>query len=592
MVPIHVPRTLPSRILHGLTLFLALILPFEVIQQTWTLPWIELTNLELLVYVTALVFIAELATKSGRRHLKTVLRTNRMLLIPAFVFVLIALLSALLAPSHRFDALKFVARLFTGLYAAILIAYVIDTHTRLAGIVWVLALGAGISALLGFGEVAGLNVFNSVLSLFKAAPSRVGGTIRLSASFQYTTIASMFFEMVVPLAIALAVTAEMRIRRLGATAVVTVCIIAIVLTLTRTGMVTVAVAMGALFGATLWQARLRTLRWPALLGGATLVLVIGALAVGTTTFRTRLTTENDLNWYGATYSVPPTLTITANASEPVTVTVQNTGEATWHPSGANPFVLGYYWLTDDGENRIEMPHTELSLPRDVPPGDRIEMTARLTPTLPAGDYQLAWGMLQRDILWFRHRDVPEATTDVTVEPATEAESSPPAPTAPRDEPESDQPATVERRTLWRVALQMWSERPLLGIGPDNFRHTYGSYLGLTEWDEGLHANNTYLEMLADVGLLGAAAFAWLLGAAAFQVLTLLRATQSRTVALWAACIGGSLLAFVVHGLLDYFLEFAPTSLLFWMVIGYVAALRRLDYSGNGAPTESSATTSS
>ena len=46
---------------------------------------------------------------------------------------------------------------------------------------------------------------------------------------------------------------------------------------------------------------------------------------------------------------------------------------------------------------------------------------------------------------------------------------------------------------------------LLGIGPDNFRLTYGRYLGLAAWDSRVHANNTYLEVLVGMGAIGAAA---------------------------------------------------------------------------------------
>ena len=49
---------------------------------------------------------------------------------------------------------------------------------------------------------------------------------------------------------------------------------------------------------------------------------------------------------------------------------------------------------------------------------------------------------------------------------------------------------------------MWLNYPLLGLGPDNFRHVYGSYLGQAEFDDRITANNWYVEMLATVGLIG------------------------------------------------------------------------------------------
>ena len=64
---------------------------------------------------------------------------------------------------------------------------------------------------------------------------------------------------------------------------------------------------------------------------------------------------------------------------------------------------------------------------------------------------------------------------------------------------------MPRSVLWQTACTIAREHPVLGIGPDNFRHTYGRYLGLAAWDERVHANNSYLEVLAGMGAIGVAA---------------------------------------------------------------------------------------
>src|SRR5207302_11274188 len=72
------------------------------------------------------------------------------------------------------------------------------------------------------------------------------------------------------------------------------------------------------------------------------------------------------------------------------------------------------------------------------------------------------------------------------------------------------PWVVGRLELWGAALRLIQTRPLLGVGPDNFRHLYGAQLGLETWDERVQANNLYLELLVGVGVLGLAAFVWLI----------------------------------------------------------------------------------
>jgi len=118
---------------------------------------------------------------------------------------------------------------------------------------------------------------------------------------------------------------------------------------------------------------------------------------------------------------------------------------------------------------------------------------------------------------------------------------------------------------------MFSESPLLGSGPDNFRLLKSKYMEFPIWDETILANSLYLETLSGSGILGIASFLWLL----WEFWCLLRAK--------AALAGGPseqgsayfgvayLSAFMLHGLVDYFLKFTPTFLLFWLLLGMLCA---------------------
>lgn len=550
-----------SALLYSLTWLLALVLPFEVIRPFLSFqPWFEFTNLELLLLATAVVWALRLPAIQPSNH--PAIQFTR----PALLFLTLALLSALLAPTHRIEALKFVTRFAWGVYAFFLVASVATTRTQTAGLIWALILGAGLSALMGLGEAAGWHVLDPFLALFKVAPTRVGGMLRVSATFQYATIASMFFEMAVPLALAAAATSRTRHLRWLALAIALTCTVAVVLTLTRSGML-VLIILFALMGELARIRRgFRPLGVPIALAAAVLLIGVGVMALRTPTFRVRLTTENDVAWYGASYATPASLILRAGEAVTVTVTVRNTGRATWTADGEHPFALGYRWLTADGRRAFRLPQTVVPLPHDVAPGETVRLETAVQAPLPPGEYRLAWGMLQRGILWFRDRGVPEAETRVRVEPGPLAPTTPLPPAEPRQD-RTALPPTVRRLPLWRAALRMWMERPLLGVGPDNFRHLYGRYLGLSAWDERVHANNLYLELLADLGLPGAAAFAWLLLAALRHLARALRTPSDGPAVLWTAGLGGALLAFLLHGLFDYFLGFVSLYLLFWIVLG-------------------------
>lgn len=63
-------------------------------------------------------------------------------------------------------------------------------------------------------------------------------------------------------------------------------------------------------------------------------------------------------------------------------------------------------------------------------------------------------------------------------------------------------AVVERLAHWQVALNMFNEHPWLGVGFGNYEVVYPFYR-LINWLEPLgHAHNYYLNILAEVGVLG------------------------------------------------------------------------------------------
>jgi O-antigen ligase len=67
-----------------------------------------------------------------------------------------------------------------------------------------------------------------------------------------------------------------------------------------------------------------------------------------------------------------------------------------------------------------------------------------------------------------------------------------------------------------AALRMWTEHPLVGVGPDNFESRYLGYsaaIGIDPRPEQRSAHNLYLESLAETGVLGGLAFFSILGLA-------------------------------------------------------------------------------
>src|SRR5947209_3232386 len=178
--------------------------------------------------------------------------------------MLVALVSALLAPDFGDEALRFVVRLAVVGFVLLVTLRLARDQTHVTGLLWAVAVGGGLSASLGLAEALGGSALDPLLKLFKVAPTRVGGELRVSASFQYATIAAMYFEMVAPLAIVLAATTRRRSLQLLGALIAMVCTASVVLSLTRAGMLTLTVLFSGLLVAAIIKRGWRRLLVPTL----------------------------------------------------------------------------------------------------------------------------------------------------------------------------------------------------------------------------------------------------------------------------------------------------------------------------------------
>ncbi len=110
-------------------------------------------------------------------------------------------------------------------------------------------------------------------------------------------------------------------------------------------------------------------------------------------------------------------------------------------------------------------------------------------------------------------------------------------------------AIVERMAHWQAAAGMLAEHPLLGVGIGNYAPVYPAY-ALPRWSDPLgHAHNYYLNVAAETGLAGLAAYLLLWGAAFWQGWRAVRVTSGWTRSV-AAGLLGTLVALSIHNVFD------------------------------------------
>jgi hypothetical protein len=204
------------------------------------------------------------------------------------------------------------------------------------------------------------------------------------------------------------------------------------------------------------------------------------------------------------------------------------------------------------------------LRQEVRPGESISLVIPVKAPRQEGEYKVIWDMVQENIVWFGQKSGIVSNSQVTVLENPRASEDAAAREMPLVKGTEYVPPIPGRLTLWTVAWRQFQRYPLLGIGLDNFRLTYGRELGYSNWNESVHTNNWYWETLVSLGLVGSLPFfAWLL----LLLIDMGRKLRQPTVTLWQMAIAAGLLAYFIHGLLDYFLLFNTTALLFWLLVG-------------------------
>jgi hypothetical protein len=110
--------------------------------------------------------------------------------------------------------------------------------------------------------------------------------------------------------------------------------------------------------------------------------------------------------YGATYQNAPNFGAAVNTITTVSVTLTNTGSATWQPGAFN---LAYHLYVPNG-NVYVWDGLRTALPAPVPSGSTVTVMAIVRTPNVAGAYTVAFDLVHEGVTWFSGRNVPTGST--------------------------------------------------------------------------------------------------------------------------------------------------------------------------------------
>jgi putative inorganic carbon (HCO3(-)) transporter len=137
-------------------------------------------------------------------------------------------------------------------------------------------------------------------------------------------------------------------------------------------------------------------------------------------------------------------------------------------------------------------------------------------------------------------------------------------------------SNLERLNRWGSAWRMFLDRPFVGWGPGTYMFQYAPYQLSTEktaistnaGDKG-NAHSEYIGPLAESGVFGMLSFLVIIICVVYYAVTLYPRIQNKEHRMYLMCMFLGLVTYLIHGILNNFLDTDKASAPFW---GFIAAI--------------------
>lgn len=152
-------------------------------------------------------------------------------------------------------------------------------------------------------------------------------------------------------------------------------------------------------------------------------------------------------------------------------------------------------------------------------------------------------------------------------------------------------SNLERLNRWTSAWRMFEERPFVGWGPGTYMFQYAPFqlsetktsISTNAGDRG-NAHSEYIGPLSESGLFGMLSFLMVIICVIYYSVKLYPRMENKEYRMYMMCMFLGLITYLIHGLLNNFLDTDKASAPFW---GFIAAIVALDvyHTPRGKQTE-------
>ena len=129
-----------------------------------------------------------------------------------------------------------------------------------------------------------------------------------------------------------------------------------------------------------------------------------------------------------------------------------------------------------------------------------------------------------------------------------------------------QEMAINRSKIYMDVIDMVKEKPLFGHGINTFMRHFPKYKKRTVWTGATYAHNCYLQMSAEMGIVGLLCFLWIVFKLFYSAIVFIVKDGRGPPLLLIGLVSG-LLAFLAHSFLDTNLYSLQLNTLFWYTVG-------------------------